>query len=110
MTHQYIDEDEDFEVPDFHRNEDLDEDGVSQVVIENFVHYRLPFLLKVKQEMDDGRVLTDGELEIMTRIVGRAHDVNKFAYQHPQFQSLLAQIIDLVHDITSEALDNASHD
>ena len=101
------DEEDEFEVPEIHRDEDLDEEGVSQVAITQFVHYRLPFLLQVKQEMDDGKVLTDGELELMTRIVSRAHHANRFAYQHPELKELIARVIDLVHDIAGEALANA---
>lgn len=101
-------EEEEFVVPEFHRNADLDEEGVSQVAIEQFVHYRLPFLLKVKEEMDAGKVLTDGELELMSRIVERAHNVNRFVYEHPELKDLVARIIDLVHDITGEALRNAT--
>ena len=44
-----------FEIHEFHRDEILDEDGISQVVLERFLNHRLPFLLQVKEEMDEGR-------------------------------------------------------
>jgi len=102
------DEEEEFEVPEFHRDEELDEEGVSQVVVEQFVHRQLPFLLKVKQEMDTGRVLSDAELELMTRMVKRAEHINTLAYLHPELKVLVAKVIDLFHDITGEALRNAT--
>ncbi len=46
---------EEFEVPVFHRDHDLDETGVSQVIIERFIKYRLPMLIEIKQEMDEGK-------------------------------------------------------
>ena len=99
------------EMPLMHRDEMLDEEGISQVVVERFITYRLPFLLQVKEEMDEGRTLTDGELELMTRFVDRSDRLSTFVYQHPQFKELIAKIIDLMHDITDEALRNQTeHD
>jgi hypothetical protein len=100
---------DEFVIHEFHRNAILDEEGVSLVVVEQFVHHRLPFLQQVKGEMDAGKTLTDGELELMTRIVTLAHDVNKLAFLHPNLQELIARIIDLVHDITGEALQNETN-
>ena len=90
----------------FHRDHDLDETGVSQVVIERFVKYRLPLLLQIKQEMDDGRKLSEGELELMVRIVDRAHQINRFAHTYPKNKELVARVISLVEEITEEALAN----
>jgi hypothetical protein len=95
-------------IPEFHRNEKLDEEGVSQVYVERFVHYQLPFLLRVKSEMDAGRMLSDGDLELMTRTIKQAHDINAFVYMHPELKALVARLIDLLHDITGEALRNAN--
>jgi hypothetical protein len=96
------------EIPELHRNDKLDGEGVSQVSVARFVKYLLPFLLRVKEEMDQGRLLTDGELELMTRMVDRAHNINRFVYEHPELKTLVAEVIDLVHDITGQALANAN--
>ncbi len=96
------------EIPELHRNDKLDGEGVSQVSVARFVKYLLPFLLRVKEEMDQGSLLTDGELELMTRMVDRAHNINRFVYEHPELKTLVAEVIDLVHDITGQALANAN--
>ena len=101
-------EKEEHDVPVFHRDHDLDETGVSQVIIERFVKYRLPLLIEIKREMDEGRTLTVGELEVMTRIVNRAHQINKFVHTYPEYKELVAKIISLVQEITEEALENES--
>lgn len=98
----------DIHIPEFHRNGKLDGDGVSQVYVERFVHHQLPFLLRVKTEMDAGRILSDGELELMTRAIEQVHDINAFVYMHPELKALVARLIDLLHDITAEALRNAN--
>jgi hypothetical protein len=103
------DETEEFEPPEFHRDQDLDDVGVSEVVVERFVKYRLPQLMKIKEEMDQGKQLTDGEIELLSRVVKRAHQLNHFVYEYPQYKELVAKTIDLVHDITGEAVENAEH-
>lgn len=98
-----------FDIPHIHRNGRTDEEGVSQAVVEQFVHHQLPFLLKVKVEMDAGKILSDAELELLTRAVERAHNINTFVYLHPELKELVARVIDLVHDITGGALRNATN-
>ena len=100
------DNEDEFEVPEFHRDHDLDQKGVSQVIIERFVKYRLPMLLQIKEDVDAGRKLTDGDLEIMTRVVNRAHQINRFAHTYPENQELVARVISLVGEITAGALEN----
>ena len=99
---------EEYEFPELHRDEELDHDGVEQVVIERFVRYRLPFLLKVKDEMDQGKVLTEGELVLMSRMVTRAHRFNDLFYDHPELKATVAKIINLIHEIVGEAVHNAT--
>lgn len=99
---------DDFHIPEFHRDHKLDGEGVSQVYVESFVHYQLPFLLRVKSEMDAGRQLSDGELELMARAIEHAHHINAFVFLHPELKTLVARVIDLLHDITGEALRNAN--
>jgi len=101
---------DEFEVPEFHRDEALDEEGVSMAVVEQFVNHRLPFLIRVKDEMDQGKVLTEGELQLMTRTVERLQNVKTLVYQHPELKELVAKMIDLLHDITGEAVDNETTD
>jgi hypothetical protein len=102
------DREDELKIREFHRDEKLDEEAVSQAVVEQFVQHQLPFLLKVKEEMDAGKVLTDGELELMMRLVARARNFNEFVYLHPELKELVAKVIDLVHEITGEALRNAT--
>ncbi|RLQ23146.1 hypothetical protein DWB85_04035 [Seongchinamella sediminis] len=108
MSNRFLDdEDEDFTPPEFHRNEDLDETGVSQVLAEQFVKYRLRFLLQLEAEVDSGHSLDEGEIEILSRIVKRAHNFNHLVHEFPEYEELVAKIINLVNQITDKALANA---
>jgi hypothetical protein len=95
-----------FEVPEFHRDEEQDDAGVSQVVIEQFVEDRLPALLEIKAQVDAGKALTDNELEVMTRIVEDSEGFNRFVYEFPEYKVLVAKLIDLYEEISDKALEN----
>ena len=111
MSNRFLeDEDEEFIPPEFHRNEDLDDTGVSQVLVEQFVKYRLRFLLKLEAEVDSGNCLDDGEIEILSRVVKRAHSFNHLVHEFPEYEELVARIINLVDEITDKALANAQRD
>lgn len=111
MSNRFLDdEDEEFVPPEFHRNEDLDETGVSQVLVEQFVNYRLRFLLDLASHVDNGHVLDDGEIEILSRIVKRAHSFNRLVHELPEYEELVARIINLVDEITDKAMANAQGD
>lgn len=99
-------EEDEFEVPKFHRDEEQDDAGVSQVVIEQFVEDRLPALLEIKAQVDAGKALTGNELEVMTRIVEESEGFNHFVYEFPEYKVLVAKLIDLYEEISDKALEN----
>ena len=104
------DKEEEFEPHQFERDEDLDDTGVSQVIIERFVKYRLPMLTEMKAEVGRGELLSDGEIEVLSRIVTRAGNFEHFVYEYPELKELVAKVIDLVDEITDLAVENAERD
>ncbi len=88
---------------------DQEHEGVEEAVLEQFVEHTLPIVMEIKEHVDAGKALTEGELEIMDRLIHRAHNFGPIAYEFPELQSLIAKIIDLYEEITEEALDNEQH-
>ncbi len=84
------------------------EDGVSQVMIERLVERTLPVLLEIKGHVDAGKSLTEGEMEIMDRLISRAQarKYTQFLEMHDQYKPLVAKVIDLYEEITETALRN----
>ncbi len=85
---------------------ELEHEAVSQLLIEQFVNYRLPALMKMKEEVAEGKCLSDGELELLGRMLKQAHDFARLEHEFPEFQDVIARIIDLYHEITEGALRN----
>ncbi len=101
------DEKEDFEPHQFERDEDLDETGVSEVIVEQFVRWRLPQLQEMKADVDAGKLLNDGEIELLSRIVKRANNFEHILYEYPELKTLVAKVFNLVDEITDKAVANA---
>jgi hypothetical protein len=99
--------DDTFETHQFDRDEDLDQTGVSEVIVQQFMRYRLPQLNEMKDEVDEGKVLSDGEIELLTRMVRRANDFENFVYEHPELKTLTAKVFNLIDEITDKAVANA---
>ena len=85
---------------------DLEHEAISQLLIERFVEYRLPYILEMKEEVTAGKRLSDGEIELLSRILDRAQQFRKLAHEFPEYQHLIAQTIDVYHEITEGALRN----
>ncbi len=85
---------------------DEEHEGVEQVMLQRFVETTLPVVMEIKANADAGKKLTEGELEIMERLIERAKSFGPITYEFPELQSLIAKIIDLYDQIAEEALDN----
>ncbi len=85
---------------------DEEHEGVEQVMLQRFVETTLPVVMEIKANADAGKKLTEGELEIMERLIERAKAFGPITYEFPELQSLIAKIIDLYDQIAEEALDN----
>jgi hypothetical protein len=83
-----------------------DREGVLQVLIERFEHQRLPRLLALKQEIDEGRRLTDADLSFLSVVISDARQNAHLIGDLPQCQDLYARVVHLYREITEKALAN----
>lgn len=99
-------EEDEFEVPEFHIDPELDEEGRLQVIMERFIKYRLPAIIEMRDEVESGGTLSNGEIELLDRMISRAHNFNRFVHEYPEYEDLVAKLIDLYDEIAVRALDN----
>jgi hypothetical protein len=83
-----------------------EDEGVSEALLNRFIKYRLPQATVLKEHVAAGNTLSDGELELLRRMLVDAQRFGKFANQYPKYQELLAGAIDLYHEIVEKALEN----
>lgn len=80
--------------------------GVIAVLIEQFSNQRLPRALSLKEKVERGERLDDGDIGFLERVFADAHQVKRLADRHPEYQLLYARVTHLYHEITEMALEN----
>lgn len=86
-------------------NEDM-ESGVMKAVLDRFNQQRLPRLLELKERVDRGEKLNDLDIAHLEQAFSDANQIKSMVDKHPEFQSLVTQVIDLYKQVTEKALEN----
>lgn len=87
-------------------NSPLDQAGVLEVVMERFEKHRLPRILDIKKLVDQGELLCDMDIDFLEKVLQDTRKYKPFADEHPEYQSLYANVAHLYHEITNKALAN----
>ena len=82
------------------------EDGVILALIDRFEKQRLPRLKALKEKVDRGERLSDGEVEFLDTVIHDAQQSKHLMDRHPEWQSFCSYVVHLYEMITEKALDN----
>ena len=82
------------------------EDGVILALIDRFEKQRLPRLKALKEKVDRGERLSDGEVEFLDTVIHDAQQSKHLMDRHPEWQSFCSYVVHLYETITEKALDN----
>lgn len=85
---------------------ETDNDGISQAFIEDFVKHQLPLIIRTRDEVEAGKRLSDGEIDVLAEQLARARNFSEVAFVAPEYQPLIAQAIATYEEITELALRN----
>lgn len=80
--------------------------GVIAVLMKRFHAQRLPRALLLREKVDRGERLNQGDIAFLHRVFADADHVKRLAYQHPEYENLCSQVAHLYHQITQRALEN----
>ena len=80
--------------------------GVYVAVMDRYNKQRLPLLLKMKEKVDRGGTLDEGELSLLEEAIAEAKAGEPFAEKHPSVKEVITQAQDLYNHITEKALEN----
>lgn len=82
------------------------DEGVIAALLERLNTQRLPRALELKDKVDRGEVLDDFDIEFLKQVFADASQVKPLVDRHPEYQTLVARLVDLYKDITDKALEN----
>ena len=80
--------------------------GITMAILERFEKQTLPELLWMKDRVEKGELLTDGDMEFLERVTQNAENVKGRIDKYPEWQSLYASAINLYEEIIAKALEN----
>jgi hypothetical protein len=86
--------------------ESADEIGVIYALMERFEKQRLPRLLELKKNVDEGGVLSQSDTQFMDQVMLDAQRSKRLIDRHPEWHKFCSKVIHLYEEITEKALDN----
>ncbi len=80
--------------------------GINMALLERFEKQTLPGALWIKERVDKGELLTDGDMEFLERVLTNATALKGRIDGLPEYQSLYASAVSLYEVIIAKALEN----
>ncbi len=80
--------------------------GIAITIMERFEKQTLPDLLWIKGRVDNGELLSDGDMEFLEQVSQNATSVKPLVDAQAEWQSLYASAINLYEEIIAKALAN----
>ena len=82
------------------------EDGVILALIERFEKQRLPRLKILKEKVDRGEVLSEGDVRFLGTVMHDAQQSKHLIDRHPEWHSFCSYVVHLYETVTEKALEN----
>ena len=72
----------------------------------NFQKHRLPILLKIKDKVDNGESIGDGDIEFLGKVIDDANRTMHMTVNHPELHEFCLHVVHLYKEISVKALEN----
>jgi hypothetical protein len=79
---------------------------ITMVVLEQFEKKTLPDALWIKDKVDKGGLLSEGDMEFLEQVLQDTAAIKHLIDSQPEWQTLYASAVKLYEDIIAKALEN----
>jgi hypothetical protein len=80
--------------------------GITMAILERFEKQTLPNVLWIKERVEKGELLTDGDMEFLEQVSKNTAEIKPLVDAQPEYQDLYARGINLYEEIIAKALAN----
>ena len=80
--------------------------GVLVALMQRFEHQRLPVMLRLRDQVDAGEILSETDVEYLQDLFQHTDQILPLIDKHPEYQHLATTAIGLYHHITEKGLEN----
>jgi len=84
----------------------LDDPGVLQVVLREYEQHKLPRMMVIKKEIDNGNRLSSQDLAFLRELYQEITGFQSFVETHPEYKKLYIKFVNIYCSIMDGALDN----
>ena len=84
----------------------LDDPHVLNAVMQEFEIHKLPRILRLKKQVDDGGLLSTAEVDFLKEIYKEITQYEPFVETHAEFESLYINFVNLYRNILDTAMEN----
>ncbi len=80
--------------------------GIIQVLLNRLNEFRMPRLLKLKEQVDRGEPLSALDLEFLKRALSEGGEARGLAMRHPEYQPIVDQMAQLYNEVLTKGAEN----
>ncbi len=84
--------------------EEINDTGIIQVILQRFEQQRLPRMVEIKENLDQGISLSEFDIEYLSTALHDAKFILPYLERHPEYEPLLAKVFHFYKLITDQAL------
>ncbi len=89
------------------RTQTRDKDaGIIHVLLNRLNEFRMPRLLKLKEQVDRGEPLSAIDLEFLKRALSEGGEARRLAMRHPEYQPVVDQMARLYNEVLTKGAEN----